>query len=199
MRVLLLALLLTVPLLAQTLPPRDTTAEAPGFADFKQQMERALAERDSAFFKERAQGAKLSFGPDTTLDKAFKLEDPNDEFWFTMERILGMGGVYQDGVVIYPYVFALFPGDKDAFTHLVITGNHVNLRSRPSVNSKVVGQLDYDIVKRVNDGVEWTEVETLAGRRGFVANDFVYSPIGYRLGLAQKDGRWQIQFFLAGD
>ncbi len=198
---LLVILLLSWPLSAQPLKPVDNTDEAPDFPAFRAQMLQAIETRDAQFFRERTEGAKLSFGLDTSLDEMYRLQDPDDPFWLTLERITSLGGSYkpEHEMVYYPYVYIDFPEELDGFGHLAVAGENVNVRSAPGLAGRVVGTASYEVVKRLDYGEEWVKVESKNGLAGYIHRDFLYSPIDYRMGLKQKDGRWKVVFFVAGD
>ena len=111
-----------------------------------------------------------------------------------------------------PYLFNSFPDDIDAFTHMAIFGNNVNLRERPSKDAPIVETLSYNIVTidyensvKVESALEgegsfqWYKVETLGGKKGFVKSEFVRSSIDFRAGFEKKRGVWKMVFFIAGD
>lgn len=133
-------------------------------------------------------------------------------FWSTMDRLLQLGGTkYKgDGLYSLPYVSSNWPGDEiyGVFEHMAITGTNVNIRSNPDlINSKVVGQFSYDIVKvdyeksvRAFEKTIWYYTESLDGKlKGFVSSDYIWSPVGYRTTFKFIDTKWKIMVLVAGD
>ncbi|MCA9793735.1 MAG: SH3 domain-containing protein [Candidatus Eremiobacteraeota bacterium] len=198
---LLLGLLLVCGAWADQLKPVDNTAEAPDFEAFRTKLLQAVRDHDAAFFRERSRGAKVSFGMETSLDEMYKLDDPQDEFWKILSRMIELGGYYEadHAMVYYPYLYAKFPENLDSYEYVVVTGEHVNLRAEPSLSAAVVGQASYDLLKVVEWSDPWVKVQRPDGSAAYVHKDLVYSPVGHRMGLKKKDGRWMITFLVAGD
>jgi hypothetical protein len=198
---LALHLLLCAQAPADRLIPQDTTDRAPHFGRFREELERAVDQRDGAFFQRRAEAARLSYGSDVDLDAKFDLSDPNSEFWSITERMLELGGSWQadSEMVVYPYAYANFPKGIQASNHDVVTGQDVPLLHSADGESFPVGSLSYDIVWVLERGAEWSRVRTDDGVTGWVENRFLYSPTGYRMGFALVEGRWSLVFWMAGN
>lgn len=144
------------------------------------------------------------------LDKNPKKSD----FWFEMDRILSMGSAYyneEKTAYAYPYLFVTFPADYDSYEYIAVTGKKVNVRKTPDAKAPVVETIDYEIVKPMhiepepkNDiigGIKgtWIMVKTGSGKEGYIFNQFLHSPLGYRAIFEKRDGRWMMTIFLAGD
>lgn len=99
-----------------------------------------------------------------------------------------------------PYVFTDFPSELDAFTHQVVMGDKVRVRKRPTRESEVLGVLSHVIVPASGEETEgWTKVQLADERTGYVASEYLGSPIGYRAAFEKREGRWVMVFFVAGD
>jgi hypothetical protein len=196
---LVLSALFCAPALAEQLIPYDSTSKAPHFTPFREQLEKAVDERDAAFFRDRSKGASFGFATET-LDQKFDLSDPNSDFWSIMERMLELGGSWQadSEMVVYPYAYADFPKSIEAQTHDVVTHEDVPLHNSSDAASFQVGKLSYEIVWVLERGEEWSRVRAKNGVSGWIENQYLYSPTGYRLGLALMDGRWAIVYFVGG-
>jgi hypothetical protein len=90
----------------------------------------------------------------------------------------------------------------------VIKHDGVPLLSRPDPRSDRVGSLSYNIVRfpshypagtPSNVGDEWSFVETLTRRRGWVRDEHVYQLHEYRMGFMRRNGQWLLAYFIAGD
>lgn len=90
----------------------------------------------------------------------------------------------------------------------MVLGERVNVRARPDVESEVLGQLPFDIVRMLDvapfvlreDGRErWIRVRLSDGREGFVDEYYLGSPVGYRGRFDKVGGRWLLTLFLTGD
>lgn len=116
--------------------------------------------------------------------------------WEVLSDLMELG-FFREGPGIYvsPYVVWKFPHELDPDEHLVVLRDALPLREKPSRDSRVVGTLAFDIVKKVGSGGEggsfgWVEVETVGGVRGFVQTANVRSPLMPRAQFSRKDGRW---------
>lgn len=193
---------------AQTrLLPVDQAASVPDFFSFRAQLQVAVARRDvQAVVSALSRDVKLSFGGDEGVDafhRLWKPAAPDSRLWEALAAVLALGGTFStDGSFTAPYVFATWPRDKDAFTHMAAIGTNIRVRSAPSTSAEVIEALDYAIVESV-DGqagdAQWAQIRLSPKQTGFVDGRFLRSPIDYRINFARRDGRWQIVFFVAGD
>lgn len=151
---------------------------------------------------------KLGFAEMWDLNTSDK--GKNSPLWSKLESVLIEGGSFDgQGRFTAPYIFANWSESYDAFEFGVIVGRMVRMRSEPRLGTSIVASLTYDVVKVLDvDGPEetiggethrWIQLETLDGKPGHVWGKFVASPIDFRAGFEQKDGRWKMIFFLAGD
>lgn len=116
--------------------------------------------------------------------------------WDVLSDLMELG-FFREGPGIYvsPYVVWKFPHELDPDEHLVVLRDALPLREKPSRDSRSVGMLAFDIVKKVGGGDDggsfgWVEVETGGGIRGFVQTANVRSPLMPRAQFSRKDGRW---------
>jgi hypothetical protein len=213
---LLLLALLAAPAAGQiaSLPPRDDGASDPSFFTFRARLLEALAARDAeAVLAAFAPDARLSFGdgPGGPAGvRAVWLGDrpPGErDLWTTLARVVAMGSVRnRDGLLTAPYTYDGPPDDLDPFSHGTVVGDEVNVRAAPSPSAEVLARLSYVVVPVVEWGYSeregerlWHRIRLADGREGYVAGDFLWSPVDYRVGFENREGRWQIVFFVAGD
>lgn len=143
---------------------------------------------------------------------------PNEsELWKELNDILELGGGNfaepsennENTTYIMPYQLML-PEGLDPFIYGGIIAEHVNFRDQPSLKGKVLGQLSHNIVKvgsnETGDPVKvgdywysWTEVTSLDGIQGYIAEKFVRSPLDYRLSLVKESQMWKISSFVSGN
>lgn len=82
------------------------------------------------------------------------------------------------------------------------------MRAGPGTDQPVVAALSYEVV--LADDLEetwssdpaghiWYKVRTLADQKGWIREDFLRGNYGFRAGFEQRDGRWVMTYFLAGD
>jgi hypothetical protein len=196
--------LLAVPAFAQRrqlLPVNEPTRD-PALTRFVAELREAVSRRDeAALVKLLDPEVQSSFGGDEGIEEFrqwWKLDQPGSKLWPLLERLLSMGGAWDGDSYVFPYLFAKFPEDLDAFEYGVITGQGVWLRAATSVASERLRQLNYELVRIQQQGADWWEVETLDHVRGFVSSRYVRSPIDYRL-IIGKRGQWRITALVAGD
>jgi len=202
------------------LMPKDDAAADKEFSLFIQKFKKDV--KDKKF-----ESLKKSIAPDVLYEiesvdglkgfiKTWKLDKnpKKSDFWFEMDRILSMGSAYYNDektAHAYPYLFVTFPTDYDSYEYMAVTGKKVNVRKTPDAKAPVVETIDYEIVKPMhvepepkNDiigGIKgtWIMVKTGSGKEGYIFNQFLHSPLGYRAIFEKRDGRWMLTIFLAGD
>ena len=192
--------------------PVDEAVQDSSLMLFRLRLIEALVERDTAFvYTHLAPEVKVSFGDADGLE-SFKMlwqpEAPDSKFWITMAGIIGAGGIYDgspdysdaEATFVAPYYFSAFPDDYDGFEYAVVVGERVRVRSAPNTESDILAALSYDIVRLVRPPTDgWAQIELADGSEGFMASQYLKSPIGYPAGFEKVNGRWRIFFFLAGD
>jgi hypothetical protein len=125
-----------------------------------------------------------------------------DEFWSELGTVLALGGSFQtQSSFAAPFTYSRWPDDIDSFACAVVLGDRVRLRSAPSPEALSLGVISYSIVHIVEPGEKsdrWQRVQ-FGGRTGYVAREYVRSPIGYRALFNLSEGRWRMTAFVAGD
>lgn len=198
--------------------PVDGAAKDASFVAFRTKLIAAAERRDVNYIISILDPkVRLSFGGDegvADFKKFWNIGQKDSLFWGEFLAVIKNGGSFSGegrnklSLFTAPYTFSDWPDDIDGFEYHVIFGNRVNLRERPSMDARVVGQLSYNVVKIDGEksvmlpddrGFDWVRVETLGGKKGFVKGDFVRSHIDYRAGFEKKGGVWKMTFFLAGD
>lgn len=198
--------------------PVDQAGQDPSFVAFRTKLIAAVERKDAAFILSILdRKINLSFGGDegvADFKRIWKINSKKTEFWSEFTPVIKNGGTWRKdegpGRTFYaPYSFDAFPEDIDMFTHYVVFGSNVNLREEPSMESKVVAQLSYNIVTveddpeseagKIRNGRGWSKLKTLGGLSGWAKNEFVRSPIDYRAGFEKKRGGWKMVAFIAGD
>ena len=203
------------------LPPVDEASGDASFVAFRGRLLAAAAARDTAaVLGAFAPEATVSFG--TQASGAAGVREvwfaPGAEstgagdFFATLVRTLAMGSAVDGGVVSAPYLFTRFPEAYDAFGHVVVVGEEVRVRNAPTLSGGVLTSVTHAVLptayerplpralEPVNaDGYWWVPVHLLGGERGWVADAFVWSPVGYRIGFEKRGSAWRVLYFVAGD
>lgn len=195
----------------------DEAEKDKSFSVFRQKLLDAVKKRDAKFVLSILDPKiEISFGGDAGIEdfkKSWKINNRQSPFWDEMQTVLTNGGAFMDKskrTFGAPYLYTQpFPQELDIFEYAAIFGENVNLRQQPNANSAIVAALSYNIVKpdfdrsvkdKSKDGEYlWVKVETLGGKKGFVAGQFVRSPIDYRAVFEKKNGKWKMTAFIAGD
>lgn len=199
------------------LKPVDEAGKDVSFKTFRDKFLQAVRKRDQKYLLSVVDPKiKNGFGGMDGLanfKKQWKLSSQKSPLWDELEFILTHGGAFQregkSNTFWVPYIYSNFPQDLDAFEYSAISDEGVKLHATPFVASPTVAALSYNIVKvdyqnsvksKLNaEEYAWLKVETLGGKKGFVVEKFVRSPIGYRAAFEKKRGVWKMTALLAGD
>ena len=191
---------------AGRLRPRDEAPLRVDFVAFRRRLLDAVERKDSrAVLSAVHPQARVSFdgaaGPEAFT--THHMNNPEEDFWSEFAVVLRSGGRFRTPTAFdAPYVFADWPDSADGFECLAVTGTGVRLRQQPTTQSPVTATLSYDIVQRVLESQPvsgWQGVMTAGGRRGFIASQYLRSPIDHRATFAYADGQWWLMAYLAGD
>ena len=187
------------------LRPVDKCASEAGFAEFRTQLKQAVAAKD-----ERRLLAMLS--NDVTVNfgggrgsEAFahfwKFGGVDvSPVWKELEQALSRGCARDGDALISPSFLALLPDRFDPYeTAIILPGSR--LRAGKAPNSAAKGpRLNWHLAEVVDDiGEEWLQVRVPGGPQGFVSRSQTANPLDYRLLFKNRDGKWLITAFVAGD
>lgn len=203
------------PLHAQVamLAPADQADRDPTLARFRAELLGAVERRDTAFVLDAlADDILTSFGGDGGVAEFrqmwFAGERPRGEgIWAVLAGILRGGGRFSDDATfLAPYTFADFPDSLDAFVHGVVTGTGVRVRAEPGLDGAILTHLSHAVVPVADwqdtaraDGLAWLRIALADGRRAWIAERYVRSPLDYRAVIVRRDGQWRIRSLVAGD
>lgn len=186
--------------------PIDQAGFHAEFNVFRAELRRIVEARDTvALFGAIAPDIKLSFGGDTGLQglrDRWRINDPATQFWTVLGDILLHGGHFTgDDSFTAPWTFSGLPDSLDAFSHLIVRAEDVEVRERPDMDSPVLGLLSYDIVRAgpYQQGSGWRGIALANGGVGYVQASKIRSPLDYRAIFALRNGRWWLVALVAGD
>ena len=209
----ILACLATTPVHSELVKilPVDEAAQDPDFLAFRDRLIAAVLRRDvNAVVAVAATDIKLSFGGAYGREQFRQnlLSDDNGEggsYWEELEWALKLGGVF-DGEhgrqFCTPYVSCNGPHqctNCDPFEYLVAISDHAPVYAAAAAAAPVLTYLSYELVTLISYGSPWRQVQLQDGRTGYVTFPDFRSPIGHRTYFEQRDGRWQMRIFIAGD
>ena len=192
--------------------PLDTV-----FFVFRESLKKVVAEKDVFGLLDVVdKDIKASFGGENGLADFVTIwnldtKQPDSlEIWSVLESVLSQGGVFKNGKKAFyaPYYYATWPDAYEVYDYGVITGSGVRMRETPSLNSRIVKTVSYNIVTILEEGERqeiggevypWIKVDGLDGTQGYVYGKFIGYPIGFRVGFERKPEGWRMVFFVAGD
>ncbi|WP_156306624.1 hypothetical protein [Novosphingobium sp. AAP1] len=193
---------------AIALPPRDDCAALPGWSAFATRLAAAVKARDAAAL------AALS-SPDVTLDYGGghgpaqlqkRLAAPaGAAIWADLARILPLGCAVQGDLVVMPWFFWNVPDEVDPGMTMLVTGQGVPLRAKPSDTAPEVDKLDWSLVTiatspSYNPAARYTAVITgKPQRKGWIETARLRSLLARRIIAERKGDDWHISALVAGD
>jgi hypothetical protein len=203
---MILALTLAVTVAAPArLSPVDEAKRDPSLVAFRARLLQAVRDRDGAtLLKYVAADVRTSFGEGGGLAafrRQWKLPSRTSPLWAELGKVLRHGGAFREGSFWAPYVYAKWPEKVDPFEHFAVVTEDEPLRATPK--GRVVARLDYAVVKNAPGRGAfrpgWRRVSAVGGPAGFVRDEALMSPIGYRANFAKQNGQWKLTAFVAGD
>jgi hypothetical protein len=102
-----------------------------------------------------------------------------------------------------PDTFSAWPTDLDSFECLAVIGTRVRVRAAPGLNARILTALDFAIVRTLpaegRETAGWRRIGLADGRTGYIASQYVRSPIDHRALFQFENGRWWLMAYIAGD
>lgn len=195
------------------LAPTDEGQRDTSFLTFRNGLKIIIARRDvKALMRIVAPNIKNSFGGDdgaANFRKMWKPAAARSDIWPVLALMIGMGGRFENKTTfVAPYVHSNFPDDLDGFETIVVTDKDAVMRVRPRADAAVVRTLAYDILTIVKPSDklqheagpdDWLEVSDAQGKRGFVLQRQLRSPIDFRAVFEKRKARWRMTDLVVGD
>ncbi|MDZ4800864.1 MAG: SH3 domain-containing protein [Bryobacteraceae bacterium] len=121
----------------------------------------------------------------------------NSPVWKGLSDLLSLGFIQEHpSLFLSPYLVWRFPDNLSMSGHLVAVKDKVEVRERPSPNSRPVATLVFDVVRQLGELqggeelVQWIPVQTLDGKSGYVNARDVMSPLMPRAQFGKQRGKW---------
>jgi hypothetical protein len=195
------------------LKPVDEAAAVPSFLAFRNELRRVIARRDTkSLMRIVVPDIKNSFGGDdgaANFKKMWKPTDAKSPVWPVLALVVGMGGRFEnEKTFVAPYVYSNFPDDLDGFETIVVTAEKAVMREQPKADAPIVNTLAYDILTIAKPSGklqheagpdDWLEVSDSTGKRGFVLQRDLRSPIDFRAIFEKRKSSWRMTVLVAGD
>lgn len=192
--------------------PIDEATKDFTFLKFRTKLIHAVNLRDASYLISiLAPDVRGDFGSNAGIAE-FKLiwhpERYDSPLWSILKNVLMQGGAFvKNGQFVAPYVASNFPDEYNSYEYAAIGGKHVHLRKLPNIKSEVLSLLSYDIVKIIDwkpvKGKDnqnlWLTIELMNGRKGYVVESSIVSPLGYRIYFEKKGNNWFLKDFVSGD
>lgn len=198
---------LTAKSLPKTLPPVDQCKGDPSFAQFRTTLKAAVAKQDrDAFLKLLAPDVIVNFGGGAgpaAFQEQWTFDEPDDPegIWALLKTILSMGCARDGAVRVMPSLdqqMAPYNEDLSQDVALILPGAKLYKETGvESAHPKIIPWTLAAVTSRAGDLV--TGVRLPDGRGGFVNDNELYEPLGYRLVVEKRRGKWVITAFVAGD
>ena len=193
--------------------PVDNASKDISFVRFREQLLNAVKAKDAAaLLRMIDSNIHLSFGGQSGLKdlrEMWKPENRQSKLWSELEWILTHGGDFRKeapNTFWAPYVYSNWPEQgPDPFEYAAITEADVTVYEKPDEGSDQISRLSYHLVLRLEgthlreDRLPFVKITTPEGKTGYVKSDLVRSSIDYRAGFNNRDGRWRLSSFIAGD
>ena len=187
----------------ERLPPIDQCKGDASFSRFLVGFKRTVAKKDrAALVALLAPDVLVDFGGGTG-PKAFEDQwkfDPQEpgNVWDQLGIMLKMGCAKDGGSRIIPSLPMQVEQDVAMEWVVILPGAKLykavgELSSKPQTTPWTVAT----VTSRASDTM--TEVRLPDGRDGYIADDLVYEPTGYRMIIEKHGGKWTITAFVAGD
>lgn len=199
----------SVPAAELKLHPVDEAGEDPAFLAFRDDLLAAVRRRDlEAVVAVASEDIKLSFGGSygRRTFREWLVEDDRDSgasYWEELERAISLGGLFEGPESFCtPYISCReVPGCDacDPYETLIATSDRSAVYAAPDRDAAVVARLSFSVVRALDDGYPWRKIALPGGGTGYVAAPEFRSPIDYRARFENRDGRWQMTLFIAGD
>ncbi len=194
----------------QQLLPIDESDKSQSFAAFKGKLIQTCSTKDSvALYSILFSDIVSSFSAQGSGLVAFKNEwkpfEANSEFWPTLESLLKRGCTseteHNKQLFICPYSFSRFPNNITTGNHILLYGKNVPVFKKPDTLSTVISKVDYAILEvRASKPKGWVKVTGFGlPDTGYTFSKNIYFPGDPRVIFENRNGKWGISTFIAGD
>lgn len=188
------------------LPPVEMCRGDADFDRFRTELVAAVAAKDAAAIRRLAASDILSnFGGDGSWSEfastwGLEADPAASQLWSQLEELFKLGcAPTEAGGRVFPSLFQNSGEDTDPF-ELVVARPGSGLYAKPG-DERPIATLDWHSARQGNPTGEsgLVEVTLFDGRKGWLRESDLLSPLGYRLVAERRDGRWVIAALVAGD
>lgn len=187
------------------LPPVDQCASDRSFAAFRSDLLKVIAAKDSKrLLALLAKDVTVDFGGGAgkaDFAATWGLDKPgSSRLWSEAAKALALGCVRHGQSLSAPSLGGQL-GDHDEPFELVLALPGALLKAAPSDTAPTMLKLHWHIltVGARPERSPWVAAALSDGRKGFVREDGLRSPLDYRFVFEKRGGRWLVTAFVAGD
>ena len=185
--------------------PRDECSAQPGGAQFLAMLKDAVAARDAVSLALLSSPEiMLDLGGGQGRDELQRRLLPQSDLWPELDRILALGCAWDEDnqALVLPWFFNQDLGDSDPYGTTVTLGK-VPLRKEQAPNSAVRATLDWQLVfigESKDIGSPLVPVSVIdSDLEGYAELEKLRSQLDYRIRAENRDGKWLITAFVAGE
>lgn len=197
--------------------PQNEALEDESFLLFIEEFREAISKRDLEFAIEHMDHTSLEPYMDSVpnfdeflMEYGLTGDDVEGAvYWDIMGELLELGfediGTEDNKAYYAPYFgdykFIVESYDEFSESFGICTGENVNIRNKPNIDSVIIDQVDYLILEYGKDqdyDSSWTQVILPDGRTGYIHSDYIRSDFDYRCIFEFKDGKWLMTMLMAG-
>jgi len=193
------------PAAARRVPPVDDCGGDPSLQAYRARLNDAVRQKSVAGLRALVDpNVLIDFGGGVgraAFEAHWRLDRPAESpLWSELRIVLGLGCRIIGAAAVAPSLGDLLPDDVDPFNTVVAIGG-APLRSAPREGSPIVVRLDWDLLVLADEDLSkaWLPIALPDGRRGFVRQADVRSPLDYRATFEKRPGGWTMTQFVSGD
>lgn len=204
MLALLLAISESIAAVPLKIPPIDECKRTSSLVQFRSRLADAIRREDhKALLAMMSSDVLINFGGETgpaRFAEQWGLDGGPSELWAYLRPLARMGCARSGGAFVIPSLPVQWPEMEDPLDQFVAIGPKAEVRQGPDYDSPVIATLAWDVVSTIDNVSDvQTGVRLADGRTGWMSDTDLYSPLGYRMVVEKRQGKWLITALVAGD
>ncbi len=186
--------------------PRDECSARPAGSQFLAKLKDAVTARDAVSVALlSAPDIKLDLGGGEGRDELVRRLLPESDLWSELDKILELGCAWDEDneALVLPWFFNQDLSDSDPYSTTVALGSAVPLHKSSTPGAPAHALLDWQLVvvcETDEIGSPLIPVAVIDSElEGYIELEKLRSQLDYRVRAENRDGRWKITAFIAGD
>jgi hypothetical protein len=187
------------------LPPIEQCGGDAGFTKFRNALRAVVRRKDrDALLRMLSPKVLVNFGgaagPEA-FAQSWDFDPTSHGIWDQLEIMLRMGCARDGEVRLIPSLIRqLGPYSDDALYDARLSLPGAKLFKEPGAAADAVAVAPWTLVTATDTSSDfWTGVRLPDGSTGWMSDDDLYEPVGYRIVIERLRGKWMITAFVAGD